>query len=178
MGEKAIKSYTCTMRQREELRVRAEAVFDKLGSIWPETKPLLAYQDPFELVCAVALSAQCTDEQVNKATPILFSRWPTPTALAAARVDDVQEVIRSLGFFRVKARHLIESSRMIEARFGGFVPSTMEGLLELPGVGRKTANLVLSACFGQPGIIGPERFLQLFLFGNVLNGANGEDWFT
>jgi endonuclease III len=73
MGEKAIKSYTCTMRQREELRVRAEAVFDKLGSIWPETKPLLAYQDPFELVCAVALSAQCTDEQVNKAL-MMFKR--------------------------------------------------------------------------------------------------------
>ena len=163
MGETAIKSYTFKMRKGEDVRVLAGAVFENLSSIWPETKPLLAYHDPFELVCAVALSAQCTDEQVNKATPILFSRWPTPAALAAAKVDDVEEVIRSLGFFRVKARHLIESSGIIEARFGGLVPSTMEGLLELPGVGRKTANLVLSACFGQPGIIVDTHVLRVCL---------------
>ena len=163
MGETAIRSYTHSMRQREKLRVRAGAVFDKLSSIWPETKPLLAYHDPFELVCAVALSAQCTDEQVNKVTPILFSRWATPAALASANVNDVEEVIRSLGFFRVKARHLIESSGIIEARFEGLVPATMEGLLELPGVGRKTANLVLSACFGQPGIIVDTHVLRVCL---------------
>jgi endonuclease III len=153
MGEIGITGYTPAMSPNEELRRRAAAVYDILTPLWPEARPLLAYRDPFELVCAVALSAQCTDAQVNKATPGLFAAWPTPAAMAKARVEEVEASIRSLGFFRVKARHLVEAARIIEERFGGKVPSTMEGLLELPGVGRKTANLVLSACFGEAGII-------------------------
>jgi endonuclease-3 len=151
------------MRAREELRARAEAVYETLSPLWPEARPQLSYRDPFELVCAVALSAQCTDEQVNKATPGLFAAWPTPAAMAAARVEEVEARIRSLGFFRTKARHLVEAARILEAKYGGEVPSTMEGLLELPGVGRKTANLVLSACFGQPGIIVDTHVLRVCL---------------
>jgi endonuclease-3 len=163
MGERENNGYTPGMSPSEGLLERAETVYDILSPLWPEAKPLLAYRNSFELVCAVALSAQCTDAQVNKATPGLFSRWPTPATLAVAGIDDVESMIRSLGFFRIKARHLVEAAIIIETRFGGAVPSTMEGLLELPGVGRKTANLVLSACFEQPGIIVDTHVLRVCL---------------
>jgi endonuclease-3 len=142
---------------------RARAVLEILAPLWPEAKPLLEYRDPFELVCAVALSAQCTDDQVNKATPGLFARWPGPAAMARADIPEVEAAIHSLGFFRTKARHLVDAARIIEERFGGRVPGTMEELLELPGVGRKTANLVLSAAFGQPGIIVDTHVLRVCL---------------
>lgn len=151
--------YTSTMK----LRACVEMVYDILSPLWPDSRPLLRYRDPFELVCAVALSAQCTDDQVNKATPGLFASWPTPKAMAAARIEEVEGAIHSLGFFRTKARHLVEASSLIEEKFGGKVPSTMEELLELPGVGRKTANLVLSACFGRPGIIVDTHVLRVCL---------------
>jgi endonuclease-3 len=144
-------------------KLRARAVFETLTPLWPEAKPLLEYRNPFELVCAVALSAQCTDDQVNKATPGLFARWPSPAAMAGAEIAEVEAAIHSLGFFHTKARHLVDAARAIESRFGGSVPSTMEGLLELPGVGRKTANLVLSASFGQPGIIVDTHVLRVCL---------------
>jgi endonuclease III len=134
-------------------RERAGAIYDILAPLWPEAAPLLEFGDCFQLACAVALSAQCTDEQVNKATPGLFARWPDPRAMSRARVEEVEEAIHSLGFFRTKARRLVEAARLIEERFGGRVPSSMEELLELPGIGRKSANLILSSCFGQPGII-------------------------
>jgi endonuclease-3 len=145
------------------LRARAEAVYRILAPLWPEAKPLLEYRSPFELLCAVALSAQCTDEQVNRATPGLFARWPDAAALAAADPAEVEEAIHGVGFFRTKARHLIEASRIMVERSGGEVPGSMEELLSLPGVGRKTANLVLSASFGQPGIIVDTHVLRVCL---------------
>jgi endonuclease-3 len=151
------------MKAQKKLCERAQAVYKILTPRWPDAKPLLAYNDSFELVCAVALSAQCTDEQVNKATPELFALWPRAKDMARADTLEVEAVIRSLGFFRVKARHLVAAARIIEDRFGGQVPGTMEGLLELPGVGRKTANLVLSACFGHPGIIVDTHVLRTCL---------------
>jgi endonuclease III len=159
----AFRAILAPVSPREAARSRALEAYRILGPIWPDSKPMLSYADPFELVCAVALSAQCTDEQVNKATPGLFASWPTPAAMASAPVAEVEAAIRSLGFFRVKARHLVEAARIIEEMHGGKVPSTMEGLLELPGVGRKTANLVLSACFGQPGIIVDTHVLRVCL---------------
>jgi endonuclease III len=157
------RGYSPRMAKIEDLRSRAEAVYVILAPLWPEAEPLLKYRNPFELLCAVVLSAQCTDEQVNKATPGLFARWPDPASMAAAKLPEVEKTIGSLGFFRTKARHLVEAARMIEARSGGEVPSTMEELLELPGVGRKTANLVLSACFGEPGIIVDTHVLRTCL---------------
>lgn len=151
------------MASQARLRETAERAYAILGPLWPEAKPQLAYGNPFELVCAVALSAQCTDDQVNRATPGLFARWPNPAAMARAEIGEVEASIRSLGFFRVKARHLVEAARIIEERFGGEVPGTMDELLELPGVGRKTANLVLSACFGEPGIIVDTHVLRVCL---------------
>jgi endonuclease III len=132
---------------------RAGAIYDILAPLWPEARPLLEYGSCFQLACAVALSAQCTDEQVNKATPGLFARWPDSRSMARADVAEVEEAIRSVGFFRAKAGRLVQAARVVEERFGGRVPSTMDELLELPGIGRKSANLILSACFGEPGII-------------------------
>jgi endonuclease III len=134
-------------------RARTGAIYDILTPLWPESAPLLHYGDCFQLACAVALSAQCADDQVNKATPGLFARWPDPPSMARAEIEEVEGAIHSLGFFRTKARRLVEAARIIEERFGGSVPSSMEELLEIPGIGRKSANLILSSCFGQPGII-------------------------
>ncbi|HOX31785.1 MAG TPA: endonuclease III [Spirochaetales bacterium] len=150
-------------RPTRSLAARAEEVYRILAPLWPDAQPLLHYRDCFELLCAVLLSAQCTDEQVNKATPDLFAAWPGPQALAAADPAEVEAAIHSLGFFRTKARHLIGSSRILVERFGGRVPDSMEELLSLPGVGRKTANLVLSSCFGQPGIIVDTHVLRVSL---------------
>jgi endonuclease III len=157
------KAYSPLMDPQAAIRKRAEKAYDILSPIWPDAKPLLQYHNSFELVCAVALSAQCTDEQVNRATPGLFARWPDPASMARADIGEVEEAIRSLGFFRTKARHLVEAARLIEERFGGQVPGTMEELLELQGVGRKTANLVLSACFGEAGIIVDTHVLRVCL---------------
>ncbi|MEN6477365.1 MAG: endonuclease III [Rectinema sp.] len=138
-------------------------IYDILVPIWPEAKPLLEYRSPFELLCAVVLSAQCTDEQVNRVTPGLFARYPDVAAMAEADSAELEALIHSTGFFRTKARHLIESARIIVSEFGGMVPETMTGLLRLPGVGRKTANLVASACFGHPGIIVDTHVLRVAL---------------
>jgi endonuclease III len=159
----AAAGYSAAMPRSIGPRERARAALETLSPLWPEAKPLLDYRTPFELVCAVALSAQCTDEQVNRATPGLFARWPTSEAMAAAPLAELELAIHSLGFFRTKARHLVEAARIIESRFGGRVPGTMEELLELPGVGRKTANLVLSAVFGKPGIIVDTHVLRVCL---------------
>ena len=121
--------------------------------LWPEAKPLLSYSDCFELLCAVMLSAQTTDEQVNGVTPALFARYPDARTMAGAEVLEVEAIIHSVGFFHTKARHLVATAQILLREFGGKVPSDMEALMSLPGVGRKTANLVASACFGSPGII-------------------------
>lgn len=139
------------------------AVYGLLVPLWPDARPLLHYSTCFELLCAVMLSAQCTDEQVNRVTPLLFSRWPDAAALATADEDEVAECIHSVGFFRTKARHLVGTARILSGRWAGKVPDTMEDLLELPGVGRKTANLVISACAGKPGIIVDTHVLRVAL---------------
>jgi len=121
--------------------------------LWPDERPLLSFSGCFELLCAVILSAQCTDEQVNAVTPTLFAAYPDPASMARAEPAEVELLVHSVGFFRTKARHLVMTAQKIVTEHGGKVPSTMEKLLELPGVGRKTANLVISTCFGVPGII-------------------------
>ena len=112
----------------------------------------LDHDGPFQLLEATILSAQCTDERVNMVTPGLFAAYPTPEALAAARLSDVEARIRSTGFFRSKAKSLTGMARAVTERFGGEVPSSMEDLTSLPGVGRKTANVVRSVALGLPGL--------------------------
>jgi len=149
------------MEKLPDIQERARIIRRILTEKWPEAKPLLRYGSCFELLVAVVLSAQSTDDQVNRITPELFSRWPGPGQLADAAVAEVERTIYSVGFYRTKARHLVELSRILTDRYGGKVPEDMEGLLELPGVGRKTANLVASACFGRPGIIADTHFLRV-----------------
>lgn len=129
-------------------RERAIEVCERLNRRYGPVGCFLDHQNPFRLVISVLLSAQTTDTQVNKVTPELFRRWPTPYEMAGASVADVMDVIKSLGFYKTKAKHCVEAARMIVADFDGEVPSTMRELQKLPGVGRKTANIVLNVGFG------------------------------
>jgi len=128
-------------------------VADILIPLWPDARPLLDYSSCFELLCSVILSAQTTDEQVNAATPALFAAYPDPEAMAGAEIEAIEDLIRTVGFYHVKARYLSSTARILVEQHHAAVPETMEELLELPGVGRKTANLVLSACTDTPGVI-------------------------
>ena len=127
---------------------RAVEVCRRLEEKYGPVECFLDHATPFRLVIAVLLSAQTTDAQVNKVTPELFSRWPTPEAMAGATPAEIAEVIRSLGFYKTKAVHCVEAAQMIVADFGGEVPHTMAELVRLPGVGRKTANIVMNVGFG------------------------------
>lgn len=129
-------------------RARAVEVCRRMDDLFPEAECALHFSDPFSLVIAVLLSAQTTDAAVNKVTPVLFDRWPTPADLAGAPLPEVEEILHPLGFFRSKARHVVECAQMVVSDFGGEVPRTMAELTRLPGVGRKTANIVLNNAFG------------------------------
>ena len=127
---------------------RARLTLQRLKQTYPDAACALHHSNPFELLCATILSAQCTDARVNLVTPVLFARYPDPAALAAARQSELEEIIKSTGFFRNKAKSLIGMAQAIVAEHGGVVPRTMEQLRALPGVGRKTANVVLGNAFG------------------------------
>ncbi len=127
---------------------RARRILDVLERAHPESRCALSHRNAFELAVATILSAQCTDERVNQVTPRLFERYPDARALAAAPLADVEEIIRSTGFFRAKARSITGFARGLVERHGGDVPRRMEELVPLPGIGRKTANVVLGHAFG------------------------------
>lgn len=125
-------------------------MLERLAEIYPsDERCLLQHQDAFTLVIAVLLSAQTTDAAVDKVTPVLFERWPNAEAMASADPKEVEEVIHSLGFYHTKAKNCVRCAQMILTDFGGEVPHTMKDLVKLPGVGRKTANIVLNCAFGQ-----------------------------
>ena len=130
---------------------RMHAEYAVLCDLFPEPACALDFATPFQLLVATVLSAQTTDRRVNTVTPELFGRYPTPGALAAARLEDVEAIIRPLGFFHAKALHVIGLAQGLLDRFGGEVPASMDQLVTLPGVGRKTANVVLGNAFGVPG---------------------------
>ena len=127
---------------------RAARLIAELKALYPEARCELDYRNAFELLCATILSAQCTDVRVNQVTPTLFARYPTPAKLARARPADVEAIIRPTGFFRNKTRSLIGMAQALVAEHGGDVPSSMDALQALPGVGRKTANVILGNAFG------------------------------
>ena len=118
----------------------------------PEAETELHYRDPYELLVAVILSAQCTDKRVNMVTPALFERYPIPELLAKADFEDVEPYIRSVTFANNKTRHLIGMAKLLVEKFNSTVPDNIEELTELPGVGRKTANVIISVVYGQPGM--------------------------
>ncbi len=128
---------------------RAAQIYDILAATYPDAHCALDHAGPFQLLAATILSAQCTDKRVNMVTLDLFARYPGPAALAAAEQADVEQVIRSAGFFRNKATNLIAMAGAVVDRHGGEVPATMDALVALPGVGRKTANVVLGNAFGR-----------------------------
>ncbi len=133
---------------KKAMRERAAIIFELLVREYPRAMTALDHRDPFELVVATILSAQCTDERVNMVTPELFRRFPDPTALASAPRDELEKVIHSTGFFRNKAKNLIGMAQVLVKEHGGELPQTLAQLTKLPGIGRKTANVVLGNAFG------------------------------
>jgi endonuclease III len=132
---------------------RARRIAATLAKLYPEARISLDFKDAWQCLVATILSAQCTDERVNRVTPILFKEIPGVAAMAGAPVEKIQQLIASTGFFRQKTKALKGCAHEIVARFDGQVPSRMEDLVTLPGVGRKTANVLLGHVFGQPGLV-------------------------
>ena len=132
---------------------KVRSIIDSLTARYPDALCALHYSKDYELMIAVRLSAQCTDARVNMITPALFAAYPTLEAMASADIADVENYVRSCGFYKHKARDIVLACQMLLTDFGGKVPGTMEELLRLPGVGRKTANLLLGDLYGAPGSI-------------------------
>ena len=135
------------------MKDKVSAIIDLLKVKYPEAPCALHYQTDYQLMIAVRLSAQCTDARVNLVTPSLFAAYPTLEAFAQADITDVEKYIHSCGFFRQKAKDIVLACQMLLTQHNGKVPNTMEQLLKLPGVGRKTANLLLGDLYGQPGSV-------------------------
>jgi endonuclease-3 len=131
------------------LKQQAREVLRRLLAAYPDAHCALDFKNAYQLLVATILSAQCTDKRVNMVTPALFKKYPTPRALAKARQEDVEELIKSTGFFRNKAKSLIGMAGAVVDRHGGEIPDTMDALTKLPGVGRKTANVILGNAFGK-----------------------------
>jgi endonuclease III len=140
---------------------RARRINRELALTYPDAHCELDFTSPFELLVATVLSAQTTDVRVNMVTPSLFAKYPTPADLAAAEREDVESIIQSTGFFRAKTQAIIGLSQAIVERFGGEVPGRLKDLVTLPGVGRKTANVVLGNAFGVPGLTVDTHFARL-----------------
>ncbi len=138
---------------KEEKKHRSLEIAERLGHSYPEIRVPLHHRNNYELLVATILSAQCTDEMVNKVTPELFRRYPSPNDLAAAPQSEIEKLVRRLGLFRAKARSLRNCAKELVEKHAGEVPETMEELTGLSGVGRKTANVILGHAFGIPGIV-------------------------
>lgn len=132
---------------------RAEQIALQLRRAIPVTRIELAHRSPWELLVATILSAQCTDQRVNQVTPALFQRYPGPQSMATSEKTDLEALIKPTGFYKSKAKNLIGCAQTVLTRFGGDVPSTMDELTSIPGVGRKTANVLLGGVFGKPGVV-------------------------
>jgi endonuclease-3 len=141
-------------------RTRAHLTVQRLREAYPAATEL-AHENPFQLLIATILSAQTTDKMVNLVSPALFARYPTAFDLAAAEPAEVETIVKPTGFYRVKARRIIAASRKLVELFGGEVPASMEGLLQIPGIGRKTANVILGAGFNQPGFAVDTHVIRL-----------------
>ncbi|MEA4894259.1 MAG: endonuclease III [Oscillospiraceae bacterium] len=138
-----------------------EEIILRLEDEYPLAECSLDYRKDYELLFAARLAAQCTDERVNKITPVLYARYPTLKSLAEADILELEDIIRSCGFFHTKARDIIDCSNVLLERFGGRVPDNMEELVSLPGVGRKTANLILGDVFGKPAVVVDTHCIRL-----------------
>jgi endonuclease III len=153
-------------------RKRMGEILSLLKTAYPHSKCSLYHQNPFQLLIATMLSAQCTDERVNKVTPPLFQHYPSPELMATAPIESIIELIRSTGFFNTKSQNIKACSIELMTRFNGDVPSNIEDLVSLPGVGRKTANVVLGTIFKIPGIVVDTHVIRM---ANLLKFVNGKD---
>jgi endonuclease III len=152
--KKAIGNEPTSHREAaDELRQRAERIVEALTRLYPKARISLDFTTPWQCLAATILSAQCTDERVNRTTPELFGRLPDPAAMAAAPTELVEQLIMPTGFYRQKTKSLQGAAKKIIEQFGSEVPSRMEDLVTLPGVGRKTANVILGHVYGEPGMV-------------------------
>lgn len=153
-------------------KVRAEEINRRLTLEYPDAACALIHKNAFELLVATMLSAQCTDKRVNLVTPSFFKRWPDAQSLSEANIDDIAEMIRSTGFFNTKSKNLLGMATAIVNDHGRIVPDKMELLVRLPGVGRKTANVILGNVYGVPGLVVDTHMIRL---SNLLGLARGKD---
>ena len=151
---------------------RALEVIERLKKEYPDVKCALTYEKPHELLIAVRLSAQCTDKRVNLVTPALFERFTSIDAFASAKVSEVEEYIKSCGLFHTKAQDIVEMCCVLRDVYGGKVPDTIEELVKLPGVGRKTANLIVGDLYGKPSMVCDTHVIRLT---NKLGLSEGKD---
>ena len=154
------------------LKEKAARITALLEKEYPDSLCSLEYQDPFHLLVSVRLAAQCTDARVNLVMPALIARFPTPQAMAQADVAEVEELVRTCGFFRTKARDLVAMSQQLCERHGGRVPESMAELTALSGVGRKSANLIRGDVFGLPAVVADTHLIRIT---NLLGLATGRD---
>jgi endonuclease-3 len=145
----------------QDKKTRLQKAMKILGPLYPDHKPLLDFETPFQLLVSTVLAAQCTDAAVNIATKELFARYPDPASLAEAPLPELEKILHSTGFFRAKAHNIKALSKQLVKKYSGEVPGTMEELTAFPGVGRKTASVVLSTCFGIPAIIVDTHFSRV-----------------
>lgn len=157
----------------EERKRRAQVIGDVLDREYPDARCALNYDTPEQLLFATILSAQCTDVRVNMTTPALFKKFPSTKEMAKAKPAQVEKLIKSINFFRNKAKSLIKASQMIQNEFGGEIPLSIDEMVKLPGVGRKTANVVLGDAFNQPhGVVVDTHVKRLV---NLIGLAEGDD---
>ncbi len=140
---------------------RTLKAIEALENLYPDAICSLSYDDAFQLLIATRLSAQCTDARVNIVTPALFEKYPTAAAMAKAEISDVEQLIKTCGLYKTKAKDLVGIGKMIMSDFGGTVPDSIEQLTKLPGVGRKTANLVCGDIYGKPAVVTDTHFIRL-----------------
>ena len=150
-------SWSRQMRKRE----RADLAVKRLEELYPDAICSLIYTDAFQLLIATRLSAQCTDKRVNMVTPALFAEFPDAVSMASAKLTRVEELIKTCGLYKTKAKDLIGIGKAITENYGGKVPDTIEELTKLPGVGRKTANLVCGDIFGKPAVVTDTHFIRI-----------------
>jgi endonuclease-3 len=164
------------LRESQTSRLaRAARLSAALAQLYPQARISLDFATPWQCLVATILSAQCTDERVNRTTPELFRRLPDISAMATAPLEEIRDLIQSTGFFRQKSRALQTAARTILERFGGEVPNRMEELVTLPGVGRKTANVLLGHVFNQPGLVVDTHVRRLSLRLGLTREQNADD---
>ncbi|MBN1688716.1 MAG: endonuclease III [Candidatus Omnitrophica bacterium] len=140
---------------------RVKKIIPRLRRVYPEAKTALDFRTPFQLLVATILSAQCTDKRVNMVTPALFKRYSTARDFVGAQASELEDLIRTTGFYKNKTKNILGASKAIVERFGGEIPGRLEDLVTLPGVGRKTANVVLGSAFGIPGLTVDTHMIRL-----------------